>query len=138
MPKHELTIKVFLLLILADFLETFHQFCFKKSTFPGSDPNIAGVYDVLVFFEGVFTSPFFWMGLFSLIAMFIIWSTILSRIDLSVAVPIASFSYILVAVASILFLHETITPLRWLGIVLILTGVIVVSMSSQERDSALR
>jgi undecaprenyl phosphate-alpha-L-ara4N flippase subunit ArnE len=69
--------------------------------------------------------------------MFIIWSTILSKIDLSVAVPIASFSYILVALVSILFLHETITLLRWMGIFLILTGVIFVSVSSRVKESTL-
>jgi uncharacterized membrane protein len=69
--------------------------------------------------------------------MFIVWSTILSKIDLSVAVPIASFSYILVALVSILFLHETITLLRWIGIFLILTGVIFVSVSSRVKESIL-
>jgi len=69
--------------------------------------------------------------------MFIIWSTILSKIDLSIAVPIASFSYILVALVSILFLHETINLLRWMGIFLILTGVIFVSVSSRVKESTL-
>jgi drug/metabolite transporter (DMT)-like permease len=70
--------------------------------------------------------------------MFIIWSAILSKIDLSVAVPIASFSYILVALVSILFLNETVSLLRWIGIFFILSGVIFVSASSQARESALR
>ena len=131
MPKHKLTIKIFLFLILADVLETFHQFCFKKSALLESDLDITGFYDALLFFKAVFSSPFFWIGLLSLILMFIIWSTILSKIDLSVAVPIASFSYILVALVSILFLHETISLMRWIGIFLILGGVIFVSMSSQ-------
>jgi drug/metabolite transporter (DMT)-like permease len=138
MPKHKLTPKIFLSLILADVLETFHQFCFKKSALLENDPNIAGIYDLLLFFNTVFSSPFFWVGLLSLILMFIIWSTILSKIDLSVAVPVASFSYILVALVSILFLHETITLLRWAGIFLILAGVIFVSMSSQGKESVLR
>jgi drug/metabolite transporter (DMT)-like permease len=138
MPKHKLTPKIFLSLIFTDVLETFHQFCFKKSALLENDPNITGIYDLLLFFNTVFSSPFFWIGLLSLILMFIIWSTILSKIDLSVAVPVASFSYILVALVSILFLHEMITLLRWAGIFLILAGVIFVSMSSQGKESALR
>jgi drug/metabolite transporter (DMT)-like permease len=58
---------------------------------------------------------------------------ILSKIDLSVAVPIASFSYILVPVVSIVFLHEQITALRWLGVLFVLVGVVLVSLSSKER-----
>jgi len=135
MPKPRLTLKIFFFLVLADALETFHQFCFKKSAIFEKDPSLAGVYDLLVFFKGVFSSPFFWVGLLSLILMFIIWSTVLSKIDLSVAVPIASFSYIFVALVSIVFLHETITLLRWVGIFLILTGVIFVSVSGRVKES---
>jgi drug/metabolite transporter (DMT)-like permease len=137
MPKRKLTLKIFLFLILSDILETFHQFCFKKSTLFEEIPYLTGLYDLLLFFKLVFSSPFFWMGMLSLIFMFIVWSTILSKIDLSVAVPIASFSYILVALVSILFLHETITLLRWIGIFLILTGVIFVSVSSRVKESVL-
>ena len=137
MKKRPLTLKIFLFLILADVLETFHQFCFKKSALFEKDPPLTGFYDLLLFFKVIFSSPFFWIGLLSLIILFIIWSTILSKIDLSVAVPIASFSYILVALVSILFLHETIILLRWMGIFLILTGVIFVSVSSRAEESTL-
>ena len=137
MLKRKLTLKIFLFLILSDVLETFHQFCFKKSALFEEGPPHTGFYDLLLFFRAVFSSPFFWIGLLSLIIMFIIWSAILSKIDLSVAVPIASFSYILVALVSILFLHETITLLRWMGIFLILTGVIFVSVSSRVKESTL-
>ena len=137
MPKHKLTVKIFLFLILSDALETFHQFCFKKSALSESDPNMKGVYDILIFFKVVFSSPFFWIGLLSLILMFIIWSTILTKIDLSIAVPVASFSYILVALVSIIFLYEKVTLLRWFGIFLILVGVIFVSVSSHEKESVL-
>jgi drug/metabolite transporter (DMT)-like permease len=138
MAKQKLTVRVFLFLVFTDVLETFHQFCFKKSALLENNPNITGFYDVLTFFGFVFSSPFFWFGLLSLILAFIIWSTILSKIDLSVAVPVASFSYILVALVSIFILHEHVSPLRWFGIFFILIGVIFISMSSYIKESALR
>jgi drug/metabolite transporter (DMT)-like permease len=138
MPKRKLTLKIFLFLILSDVLETFHQFCFKKSVLLEGDPDIKGFYDILIFFRGVFSSPILWIGLLSVLFAFIIWSTILSKIDLSVAVPVASFSYIFVALTSILFLHETITWMRWLGIFSILVGVIFVSMSSYVKAGSLK
>jgi drug/metabolite transporter (DMT)-like permease len=138
MPKRRLTLKIFLFLILSDVLETFHQFCFKKSAILEGDPDVRGIYDILIFFKGVFSSPILWMGLLSVLLAFIIWSTVLSKIDLSVAVPVASFSYIFVALTSILFLHETITPMRWLGIFFILVGVIFVSMSSTLKEKTLK
>jgi drug/metabolite transporter (DMT)-like permease len=138
MPKQTLTVKIFLFLVFTDVLEAFHQFCFKRSALLENDPNITSVYDILTFFKVVFSSPFLWFGLLSLILAFIIWSTILSKVDLSVAVPVASFSYILVALVSIFVLHEHVSPLRWFGICFILIGVIFISMSSYIKESALR
>jgi undecaprenyl phosphate-alpha-L-ara4N flippase subunit ArnE len=68
-------------------------------------------------------------------ATFIIWSTILSKIDLSVAVPVCSFSYVTIPLVSIIFLHEKISLLRWSGIFFILVGVIFVSLSSKEKET---
>jgi drug/metabolite transporter (DMT)-like permease len=90
--------------------------------------------DVLAFLKSVFLSGYLWAGMLSVILTFIIWSTLLSKIDLSVAVPLASFSYILVPLVSIFLLQEKISLLRWTGISLILLGVIVVSLTSKEKE----
>jgi len=137
MTKKRLTLNILLFLIFSDILETFTQFCFKKSALIGSGPDIKSFADVLVFLQAAFLSPFLWAGLFSVLLTFIIWSTILSKIDLSVAVPIASFSYILVPLVSIIYLHERVSMMRWVGILFILSGVIFVSLSSKEKESLL-
>jgi uncharacterized membrane protein len=49
-------------------------------------------------------------------------------------VPIASFSYILVPLVSIVFLGEKISLLRWSGIIFILLGVIFVSLSTADKE----
>ena len=133
MFKKKVTLKILLLLFASDILETAIHFFFKKGTLAQDVPPVADLSSALVFLKAVSSSPFLWAGLFTVAAVFIIWSTVLSRIDLSVAVPIASFSYILVPVVSVIFLHEQISALRWAGILLILTGVILVSLSSKER-----
>lgn len=135
MFKKRVTLKILLFLILSDILETFIQLCFKKSTANVTNFNISNLGDGIVFLETVFLSPFLWIGICSVLVIFIIWSTILSKIDLSVAVPVASFSYILVPICSIFFLKETISPLRWLGIFFILSGIILTSLSSKEKHS---
>jgi undecaprenyl phosphate-alpha-L-ara4N flippase subunit ArnE len=94
---------------------------------------VTNLYDALLFLKTTFSSGFLWLAFLFIALIFIIWSTILSKIDLSVAVPVASFSYILVPLASIIFLHEKIDMLRWFGIIFILMGIIFVSMSSKEK-----
>jgi len=133
MLKKNLTLIIFLFLVFSDFLETFTQFCFKKSALAGNLFAIKSLSGLLGFFTGVFFSLFFWLALAAITITFILWSSILSRIDLSVAVPVASFSYVLVPLVSIIFLHEKVSALRWEGIFFILIGVIFVSISSHKQ-----
>ncbi len=133
MSKRNVTLKIVLLLVSSDILETFTQFCFKKGALSEIGLDVKGLSEAFVFLQGVSSSPFLWLGLLSVALTFMIWATILSKIDLSVAVPIASFSYILVPLTSIIFLGEQISALRWLGILFILMGVISVSMSAREK-----
>lgn len=133
MFKKKVTLKLLLLLIISDMLETAIQIFFKKSALANADFVVRDLSSGIFFLGAVFASPFLWMGLATVVMVFIIWSSVLAKIDLSVAVPVASFSYILVPLTSIIFLHEKVTIFRWAGILLILTGVILVSLSSKER-----
>jgi len=137
MFKKKLTLKIILFLLFSDILETFTQFCFKKTAIAASTFQITDFLGVILFLKGAFFSPFLWVGFLLVFLTFVIWSGVLSKIDLSVAVPIASFSYILVPITSIVFLHEKISLLRWSGIVFILAGVIFVSLSTQEKKAGL-
>jgi len=132
--KRHLTLKILFILIFIDLLETFSQFCFKKTALTESGFEIRALNDIFHFIIGAIPSPFLWLGLFSVLLIFTLWSSILSRIDLSVAVPVCSFSYIAVPLASLIFLHEKISHLRWAGIFVILAGVILVSISSKRKE----
>ena len=135
MPKkNRLTFKILCFLISIDLLETVAQFCFKKSALGHVQLEISSFLGAIQFVQAMIPSVYLWVGLFSVIVIFIIWSTVLSRVDLSVAVPVCSFSYITVPLVSALFFHEKISFLRWGGIGFILIGVILVSMSSVHKE----
>ncbi|MCX5700956.1 MAG: EamA family transporter [Candidatus Omnitrophica bacterium] len=133
--KRHITLKILLFLIGIDLVETFAQFCFKKSSLSLGDIQIQSFGDIPHFIASVLSTPFFWFGLIAVILIFISWSTALSKIDLSVAVPVCSFSYITVPLVSVFFFKEQISLLRWSGIFIILCGVILVSASSREKGS---
>jgi len=132
MFKKKITLKMLAALIFVDLIETVTHLFFKKSVLPESALQINNLAEGLIFLKAVFASPFLWCGLLMVFLVFIIWSTILSKIDLSVAVAVCSFSYVLVPIASIIFLSEKIGILRWLGITFILIGIIFVALSSKE------
>jgi drug/metabolite transporter (DMT)-like permease len=55
------------------------------------------------------------------------WLVVLSQMDLSYAYPLLALMYVLVPLASRLFLGEQIPPSRWAGIVVVCAGVYLVS-----------
>jgi multidrug transporter EmrE-like cation transporter len=66
-------------------------------------------------------------GLFSYGLSSVFWLLTLKKMDLSLAYPLVSLGYILVLIAGNLIFHETIPPIRWLGMGFILAGVFLVS-----------
>ncbi len=59
----------------------------------------------------------------------VLWIAVLSNIDLSLAYPMVSLAYVVVFVASWLFLGEQISTLRIVGLLIIVSGVVVISRS---------
>lgn len=137
MSKNKIvTLKILILLIATDFLETGVQFCFKKTSLSQLNFQIQNLSDLLNFAWNALLTPWLWLAFSGVLLIFILWSTVLSKIDLSVAVPIASFSYIFVPLISLVFLQEKIPFVRWIGILFILFGVMLVSKSSTESEGA--
>jgi undecaprenyl phosphate-alpha-L-ara4N flippase subunit ArnE len=56
-----------------------------------------------------------------------LWMYLLKRYELSVAYPMISISYVFGMLASIYVFHETVPLMRWLGVFLIMTGVILIA-----------
>lgn len=72
-------------------------------------------------------NPFILGGVFCYVFSMGIWLMVLSRLDVSQAYPLTSIGYILTAFVGFWFLDESLTPLRLLGIVIIMVGVYLVS-----------
>jgi multidrug transporter EmrE-like cation transporter len=73
--------------------------------------------------------PLLWVGLllFGISAVF--WLVVLSRVPLSVAYPFVGLSYILIVAFSRLVLHESIPLLRWVGVIVVAAGIVIVGLS---------
>ncbi len=64
----------------------------------------------------------------------VVWIVVLSRVQLSFAYPLLGLSYVLVVLSSALFLHEQVAPVRWLGVLLIVAGIALVSRTGQAAE----
>jgi multidrug transporter EmrE-like cation transporter len=67
------------------------------------------------------------LGLFGVSSLF--WLVVLSRVPLSLAYPFVGISYVVVVGFSALVLHEHVPLLRWLGVTVIVAGIILVGLS---------
>lgn len=112
MTSRGLTLKVFLLIVANDAVESLAQLLMKKGL-----------------------SLSFWLvglGILIYALNFLIWIVILSRVELSVASPVGSTGYVTIPLLAAFFLNERIGFLRGGGILLIAWGVHLVSKSTHD------
>ena len=74
-------------------------------------------------------SPTIWLGMGLLGVFFGLHAAALSWADLSVVLPATALGYVLNVACGAYVLHETVTPARWAGVLLIGLGVGCVSWS---------
>jgi len=88
-----------------------------------TDWSPAGLFQMLI---RISTSGYIWLGIASLLAFFVAYMLVLTWADYSYVQPASSFSYAVVAILSYWLLGETVSPRRWLGILVICVGVLIV------------
>lgn len=74
----------------------------------------------------ILSSGTIWLGIALMITFFVAYSLVLSWADYSYVQPASAMAYAVVAILGVLVLHESVSPLRWLGIGVICLGVVVV------------
>jgi drug/metabolite transporter (DMT)-like permease len=77
-------------------------------------------------FSTVFSNGVIWLGISSLLAFFIAYTLVLSWADYSFVQPASSIAYGIVALLGYVVLGEVVTPTRWIGVVIICLGVLIV------------
>lgn len=75
----------------------------------------------------VMSSPLVWLGLGVTALSALFWFDILSTRSPSWAYPFLSLAFVVMQLASRLLFHEPIPALRWLGLVLICLGAVVIA-----------
>ncbi len=79
--------------------------------------------------------PHLWMGFALLAVSFAFFAAALSWADLTLVLPAISVEVVVNVLCAEFFLHEAITPARWIGVLLISTGVILVLRSERRKNA---
>jgi uncharacterized membrane protein len=75
------------------------------------------------------TSGTIWLGIIFLIGFMVSYMTVLSWADYSYVMPAGAFGYAILTSLAVIFLHESVSPKRWMGVVLICVGVLLVGQT---------
>jgi uncharacterized membrane protein len=75
----------------------------------------------------VLTSGTIWMGIALMMMFMVCHMLVLSWADYSFVMPFSAIAYALVPLLGYLFLHEQVSVARWVGIVLIFLGVLLIN-----------
>jgi drug/metabolite transporter (DMT)-like permease len=75
------------------------------------------------------TNGTIWVGIFFLTGFMVSYMTVLSWADYSYVMPAGAFGYAVLTFLAVVILHETVSPRRWVGVVLICVGVLLVGQT---------
>lgn len=82
-------------------------------------------------FVSAITNRYFLMGVFCMAVSYFSFLGALRLADLSLVLPATSISFVIATLGARFFLKETISPVRWAGILLVCIGVALISIPSQ-------
>jgi len=79
-----------------------------------------------------------WIGIFFLCGFMVSYMTVLSWADYSYVMPAGAFGYALLTFLAVVFLHEAVSTRRWVGVVLICVGVLLVGQTKPRTTAVIR
>ena len=117
----QISLKILLLIAANDAFDTIAQLLMKRGLAHFSTSNSPDTIYV-------------WLGVAVYVLTFFLWMIILREVNLSVALPVGSMSYIVVPMAAMFVLHEHLNCFRWIGIAAIVAGICFLAQSKTHKN----
>jgi drug/metabolite transporter (DMT)-like permease len=80
------------------------------------------------------TNPQILLGVFFEALFFVSLLILMTRADISFLWPLTGLSFVFATLAAMWFLHEEVSAMRWLGVLLIMVGAVLISYSEQQKS----
>ncbi|OJY71721.1 MAG: hypothetical protein BGP16_14125 [Sphingobium sp. 66-54] len=123
-----MSIGLFVLILVSVTLNAFAQVALRKAmliaapTPPLAEPIALGIH--------LASNAYLWAGLILFGGSIALWLGVLSRVPVSAAYPMASLGYVIAVGSAVIFLGETVTATRVIGLGLICLGVYLIAQSA--------
>ncbi len=126
-------IKLIVVLLVALMFEAIGVVFLSKALKESTPPSVRTFTEVTKTVRAVATNGYFWLGLLLETCFFVGLLILLSQLDVSVVWPLTALGFVVTTLAAKLFLHENVSTIRWLGVVLIVAGAALVRWSEQPK-----
>ena len=99
----------------------------SKGMKDAGDLDISHLSSVMAAVGRVLTSGAIWAGIAMMLGFMVCHMLVLSWADYSFVMPFSAIAYALVPLLAYIFLREQVSTARWIGIVLIVFGVVLIN-----------
>ena len=125
-PKTHKT-KTYVLLFLLVVLGSVGNTLLGKGMKEAGNLDISHISSIMAGATRVLTSAPIWIGIAMMLGFMVCHMLVLSWADYSFVMPFSAIAYALVPLLGYFFLHEQVSTARWIGIALIVFGVVLIN-----------
>lgn len=127
-PEHRLRIKTLLVVLVMVLCANLGDLMLKRGMLQIGAVQISapGIWHALL---STIHNGRIWLGILFLIGFTFCYMTAVSWADYSYVMPAGAFGYAIQTLLAVVILHEAVNAQRWIGVVLIVTGVMLVGQT---------
>lgn len=129
-------LKTFFFIVIIVIFAPLGNVLLSKGMKPISLPANWGTASILHVLGQILSAPYIWLGILSLLVFFVAHMLVLNWADYTYVQPASSMSYLSLVVFSYALLGEKVSALRFVGIAIICTGVIIVGRTHPRTTGA--
>src|SRR5208282_780963 len=127
-------IKLLLILLVGLVFESTGVILLKKGITHIGDMNGYAATEIFRVCKAGATNPQILLGVFFEALFFLCLLILMSKSEISFLWPLTALSYVFAAFAAIWFLGESVSVVRWIGVVLIVAGAVFISYSQHAKE----
>src|ERR1039457_746421 len=136
LPAKEFMIKLLLILLVGLVFESTGVVLLKKGMTHIGDLNGYTAAEIFRVLKSGATNPQILLGVFFEALFFVCLLILMAKSDISFLWPLTGLSFVFSTFAAIWFLHETVSPTRWIGVMLVVVGAVVIGYSEQTKEKS--
>jgi drug/metabolite transporter (DMT)-like permease len=129
-------LKLILILLVGLMFESAGVVLLKKGITEIGDMSGITAAEIFRVFKAGVTNPQILLGIFFESLFFLCLLILMSKSDISFLWPLTALSFVFATIAAMIFLGETVSPTRWVGVILIVIGAAFISYSQHVKQAS--